>query len=58
MKEQDMDANTRKKVSTSREDSARIEGKQVRYANRKEVVKAVKRSLPAAKEALEYLKNR
>lgn len=53
-----MDANTRKKVSTSREDSARIEGKQVRYANRKEVVKAVKRSLPAAKEALEYLKNR
>lgn len=53
-----MDANSHRKISTPREDTARTEGKRVRYANRKEVVKAVKKSLPAAKEALEYLKNR
>ena len=33
-------------------------GKTVTYANRHTVVKSVKKSLPVAKEALEYLKNR
>lgn len=53
-----MGANGQKKISTRREDTARTEDKKVRYANRKEVLRAVKKSLPATKEALEYLKNR
>lgn len=53
-----MGANSHKKISTPREDTAREEGSKVRYANRKEVLKAVKESLPVTKDALKYLKNR
>ena len=53
-----MDTNSRKKTPTPRDDATRMEYKEVRYVNRKVVLKAVKKSLPAAKESLEYLKNR
>ena len=55
MKEQDMDADTRKNISKSRDTTARPE---IKYANQHDVMKTVKQTLPSLQDALDYLKNR